>query len=98
MGQPEYTALPPAPDISAGFSNGVAAWSPDGRRLAVVSQNTNLAAAIWIVTPDSSAPFQKLVELATGPRIRGLSWTRDGTAVIFGQHDSSGDIVLLDGN
>jgi serine/threonine protein kinase/Tol biopolymer transport system component len=96
-GQPQYTTLPPAPDISAGFSNGIAAWSPDGQRLAVVAQNTNTAASIWIVTPAANAPFRKLVELPVGPRIRGISWTRDGKAVIFGQHDSTGDIVLMDG-
>jgi serine/threonine protein kinase/Tol biopolymer transport system component len=96
-GQPEHTTLPAAPDISAGFSNGMAAWSPDGRRLAVVAQNSNTAASIWIVTTDAKAPFRKLIELPVGPRIRGISWTRDGNAVIFGQHDSTGDIVLMDG-
>jgi Tol biopolymer transport system component len=96
-GEPQYTTLPPSPDISAGFSNGTTAWSPDGQRLAVVAQNTNTVASIWIVTPDSKDPFRKLVELPVGPRIRGISWTPDGKALIFGQHDSIGDIVLMDG-
>ena len=72
------------------------AWSPDGRRLAVVSQNSNAAASIWIVDPESSTPFRKLADLPVGPRIRGVAWTRDGAALIIGQHDSTSDIVLLD--
>jgi Tol biopolymer transport system component len=95
-GQPQYTTFPPAPDISAGFSNGMLAWAPDGRRLAVVSQNSNAAASIWIVSPEAAPPFRKLVELPAGPRIRGITWTRDGTALFIGQHDSTSDIVLLD--
>jgi len=74
----------------------MATWSPDGKRLAVVSQNTNAAASIWIIDPDASkASYQKLIELPIGPRIRGLAWTRDGSALIIGQHDTTSDIVLL---
>jgi Tol biopolymer transport system component len=72
------------------------AWSPDGRRLAVVSQNSNLAASIWIVDPDSATPYRRLIELPVGPRIRGIAWLRDGSALIIGQHDTTSDIVLLD--
>lgn len=96
-GEPQYTTLPPAPDISAGFANGMSAWSPDGRRLAVVSQASNAAASIWIVSPEAAIPFRKLVELTVGPRIRGVTWTRDGTALLIGQHGSTSDILLLDG-
>ena len=88
--------LPPAPAISGGFANGMPAWSPDGRRLAVVSQNSNSPATIWIVDPESATPFRKLAQLPVGPRIRGVSWTRDGAALIIGQHDTTSDIVLLD--
>jgi Tol biopolymer transport system component len=95
-GRYQYDTLPAAPEISSGFSNGMPAWSPDGRRLAVVSQNTNLAAAIWIVDPESPTPFRKLVQLPVGPRIRGVAWTRDGAALIIGQHDATSDIVVLD--
>lgn len=91
-----YEKLLPAPAISSGFSNGIPAWSPDGRRLAVVSQNANAAASIWIVDPESATPYRKLVQLPVGPRIRGLAWTRDGAALIIGQHDTTSDIVLLD--
>ena len=94
-GRPQYEKLPPSPPISGGFGNGMLAWSPDGRRLAVISQNSNAAASIWIVDPESAKPFQKLSELPAGPRIRGVSWTRDSAALIIGQHDTTSDIVLL---
>ena len=97
MGRPQYPTLPPAPEISAGFSNGMLSWSPDGRQLAVVSQNTNAAASIWLVDPESATPFRKLVELPIGPRIRGVTWTRDSSALIIGHHDTTSDIVILDG-
>jgi Tol biopolymer transport system component len=84
-----------APAISAGFANGTIAWSPDGKRLAVTSQNTNTPTAIWLVDPDAPVPFRKLVELPIGPRIRGMTWTSDG-ALIVGQYDALGDIVLID--
>jgi TolB protein len=95
-GRRQYATVPPAPEISAGFSNGMPAWSPDGRRLAVVSQNSNTAASIWIVDPEAASPFRKLVELPAGPRIRGVSWTPDGSSLIIGQHDTTSDIVLLE--
>jgi serine/threonine protein kinase len=37
-----------------------------------------------------------LIELAPGPRIRGIAWTRDGSAVIVGRHETSSHIVMLD--
>jgi Tol biopolymer transport system component len=92
-----YEALPPAPAISGGFGNGVLAWSPDGRLLAIATQNSNLPASLWLVDPEATMPFRKLVELPPGPRIRGVTWTRDGAAIIIGQHDATSDIVLLDG-
>jgi Tol biopolymer transport system component len=70
-------------------------WSPDGKRLAVTAQSTNFPTSIWLVDPDAAAPFQKLVELPLGPRIRGLTWTSDG-ALIVGHYDSTSDIVLMD--
>jgi len=31
-----------------------------------------------------------------GPRIRGITLTRDGSAVIVGKHETSSHIVMLD--
>jgi Tol biopolymer transport system component len=92
-----YTSLPPAPAISAGFANGSVVWSPDGKTLAVVSQNTNLPAAIWTIVPDAERPaFRKVADLPLGPRLRGISWAPDGTALIVGKHDWASDIVLME--
>jgi Tol biopolymer transport system component len=99
---PSGTALReliPPPEVGGnGFSNGMLAWSADGRRLAVVAQQSNSAASIWIVDPDAQVQNTKLLQLPTGPRIRGLTWTRDGRAIIFGKHDWTSDIVLMEAN
>ena len=96
-GKAVYMALPPPPaDLSSGFGAGSPAWAPDGRRLAVVTNSVNETASIWIVDPDARAPYRKLLELPAGPRIRGVTWTRDGSTLIIGKHDSTSDIVLLD--
>jgi eukaryotic-like serine/threonine-protein kinase len=94
-GDPRSAKALKAPNISTGFSNGIAAWSPDGRRLAVVSQNTNAATSIWLADPDATDPFRKLVELPIGPRIRGITWASDGSLIV-GQYDATSDIVLMD--
>jgi Tol biopolymer transport system component len=94
-GNPQSAKALKAPNISSGFTNGITAWSQDGRRLAVASQNTNAATSIWLVDPDAANPFKKLVELPIGPRIRGITWTNDG-ALIVGQQDATSDIVLMD--
>jgi Tol biopolymer transport system component len=92
-----YESLPAAPAISAGFANGTVAWSRDGRSVAVVSQNTNLAAAIWTLTLDEErAAYRKIAELPLGPRIRGVAWMPDGSALLIGHHDWTSDIVLMD--
>jgi Tol biopolymer transport system component len=94
--EPTFKTFPAPEGIPTGFTNGIAAWSRDGRRLAIVSQNTNAAASIWLIEPDAGTAFQKLIELPIGPRIRGLTWTPDDAALIIGQHDTTSDIVLLD--
>jgi len=96
-GEAQYGNVPPPVEPATGFNNGMIAWSPDGQRLAVVSQNTNAPASIWIVTlQGATLSYRKLVELPNGPRIRGLTWTPDGSSIVFGQHDAGSDIVLLD--
>jgi len=96
-GHPAHEALPPPPNANAGgFANGILAWAPDGKRLAVVNQGTETP-AIWIVEPEASTPYRKLIEFTGGPRIRGISWTDDGHSIIIGKHDvAASDIVVLD--
>jgi Tol biopolymer transport system component len=95
-GHPQYLSLPRIPETGTGFTNGMVAWSPDGRQLALADQNSNAVASIWIIEPDSVQPrYRKLVELSGGARIRGITWTRDGSAIIIGRHDVTGDVVLM---
>ena len=69
---------------------------PDGRRLAVVRQAGNSPAEIWLLELEAAQPYTKLVEFPPGPRIRGITWTADGSGIIIGEHDWTSDIVLLD--
>ena len=96
-GRPGGATSPPSEATSGGgFGNGVLAWAPDGKRLAVVSQGTDTP-SIWIVEPDAPNPTRKLIEFSGGPRIRGIAWERSGDSIIIGKHDiASSDIVLLD--
>jgi Tol biopolymer transport system component len=96
-GRPRYAGLPGNPDIPGGLGNGLIAWSPDGRRVAVANQNTNTAASLWLIEPETpNATFRKLAQLAPGPRIRGMAWTPDGSTLIIGKHDWTSDIVLME--
>jgi eukaryotic-like serine/threonine-protein kinase len=92
----EVRAELPGPPRGNRFANGLVAWSPDGRRLAVTQQQANTAARIWLVDPAAANPYTALMMLPHGPRIRGLTWTRDGKSLIFGKHDWTSDVVLLD--
>jgi eukaryotic-like serine/threonine-protein kinase len=96
-GNVRFANLPPPPPLPGGFANGALAWSPDGRRLAVVSQNANAPASIWVIEPAAPEPrYQKLIELAPAPRIRGVVWTPDGRSIVIGKHDVVSDIVLIE--
>jgi hypothetical protein len=92
---PVYDTLPPPPG-PGGFGNGFAAWSPDGRRIAVVAQPGGGIASIWIVEPEGPTVYRKLIELPPGPRVRGLAWTADGSALIVGKRDTASDIVVFE--
>lgn len=96
-GERLHASLPGAPAISAGFANGLVAWSPDGKQVAIVSQNTNLPSALWTITPDEpGAAFRRVIQLPLGPRIRGITWLSDSTSLLIGMHDWTSDIVLMD--
>jgi Tol biopolymer transport system component len=89
-------ALPKLPNRpGSGFANGLAAWSPDGHRLTVIEQQANSPTRVWLVEPDQKQPYTLLMEFPNGPRVSGLTWTPDGSAVIMGKHDWTSDIVLM---
>jgi serine/threonine protein kinase/Tol biopolymer transport system component len=96
-GRPTLTSLPTRINSPGGFGNGQLAWSHDGRRLAVVAQNSALPASVWLIEPDApSAAYRQLVELAPGPRVRGITWLPDNSGIVLGKHDTTSDIVLID--
>jgi serine/threonine protein kinase/Tol biopolymer transport system component len=92
-GQPVYDRLPETPEQIA---NGFAAWSPDGRRLAVVGLPGSDTGHIWIIEPDGPIPIRKLIDLPAGDYLRGITWARDGSALVIGRIRWSGDIVLAE--
>ncbi|MEQ1912198.1 MAG: hypothetical protein ABMA15_25485 [Vicinamibacterales bacterium] len=62
-----------------------------------MSQNTNTNASIWLIEPGAPHPeFTKMIDLPPAPRIRGMAWTPDGSAIVLGKHDLTSDIVLLE--
>jgi Tol biopolymer transport system component len=85
------------PDLprTKAFQNGVLAWSPDGKRVAAVSSQANSKTEIWIAEPRAGR-LDRLVELPGGVRVRGITWTPDGSAVIISQLTQLSDLVLFD--
>ena len=81
---------------SVTFANGLVAFAPDGKRVAAVAMQSNVAAIIWIVDPEARDPYRKLVELPVSVRPRGVTWTPDGSAVIIARQEMPSDIVLFD--
>jgi len=90
-GLPQFEGLAPTMQPN----NGSLAWSPDGRRLALVSVLANAPATVWIVELDGRPP-QRLAALPSGPFLRGATWASDSSAVFVGLYDWMSDIVLFD--
>ncbi len=91
LGRQLFPSLPEQP-----LFNGVVAWAPDGKRLAVVTVPANAPSVIWIVEPAASTPFRRLLELQPTVRPRGLCWTRDGSRLIMSSQESLSDLVLYE--
>jgi Tol biopolymer transport system component len=79
-----------------GFENGTLAWDRSGRYLASTGNSGLVASVVWLVETNSSRPAQKVMELPSDARLRGLTWTHDGASLIVGQQRKTSDIVLLD--
>ncbi len=90
-GERLYSTLPEGPALTNGFLG----WAPDGKRLAAVGVPGSANAAIWIVEPDRAEPFRKLIELPAEVRPRGITWTSDGSSLIFGRQEALSDLVLF---
>jgi eukaryotic-like serine/threonine-protein kinase len=77
------------------LNNGFVRWSPDGRRLAGIGIPGNQNGYIWIIEPRGAVPFRKLTDLPVGVP-RGATWTRDGSSIMIGFSQNSGDIMLAE--
>ena len=91
-GQVLYSTLPDGPALTNGFL----AWAPDGKRLAAVGVPGSANASIWIVEPESAEPFRKLIEFPGEVRPRGITWTSDGSSLVFGRQEALSDLVLFE--
>jgi len=76
------------------LTNGLVAWSPDGRRVAVLTIAANAPSVVWIVDPQDPVPFRRLMELEPTTRPGGLTWTNDGSQLIIASQRSLSDLVL----
>ena len=88
--------LAPGPeDWVTWLNNGFLRWSPDGKRLAGVGVPGSQNGYIWIIEPRGPVPFRKLIDLpASMPR--GASWSRDGSSIVIGLSQTSGDVMLAE--
>lgn len=59
-------------------------WSPDGKRLAFLSDRDGRKNAIWIIDPDGGEP-RKLTNEPTA--VRELAWSPDGKSIAFTRTD-----------
>ena len=91
-GQVLYPTFPDGPELTNGFL----AWAPDGKRVAAVGVPGSANASIWIVEPESSEPFRKLIEFPGEVRPRGIAWTSDGSSLVFGRQEALSDLVLFE--
>jgi eukaryotic-like serine/threonine-protein kinase len=87
-------ALGPAEDVR--INNGVAAWSPDGRRLAIATIIGSFGNSLSIVELEGKGSVRKLTDLPGDIRPRGLTWNRDGASLTVGIVRASGDIFLAE--
>jgi Tol biopolymer transport system component/tRNA A-37 threonylcarbamoyl transferase component Bud32 len=87
-------ALGPAEDVR--INNGVVAWSPDGRRLAVAAIIGNFRNSLSIVDLEGTPRVRHLTDLPDDVRPRGLTWNRDGASLTVGIMRASGDIFLAE--
>jgi tricorn protease len=71
----------------------VAAWSPDGARIAFVSDRSG-EEEIWLVPQEGGAEAKQLTTDGVGRRRTRLSWAPDGTKILC--VDQTGRVVVVD--
>jgi Tol biopolymer transport system component len=83
-------------DAVTRLNNGFVRWSPDGKRLAGIGVPGAEHGYIWIVEPLGAIPFRKLADLPADTIPRGASWAPDGSSIVIGLSQTSGDIILAE--
>ena len=83
-------------DAVTRLNNGFVRWSPDGKRLAGIGVPGAEHGYIWIVEPLGAIPFRKLADLPADTVPRGASWARDGSSIVIGLSQTSGDVILAE--
>ena len=90
-GKPQLEHLKPGPAIS----NGLLAWSPDGRRLLAAARWTGLPQEIYVMEPGAPDPYRSVTKMPVGGGILGATWSADGSSILLGLEEPKSDIVLL---
>jgi len=80
------------------FANPITAWSPDGRKLAVVGIPANGPAELWVVEPTVADGLKKVLDFPAAVRPRGMTWTKEGDRVIVANQEFNGDIIMYELN
>lgn len=91
-GAPVTPGLVSSPNLLNGFLT----WSPDGRYLAAFVEPGATSGAVWILDSKGAQAARRVASLPPGVRIRGASWSPDGTAIVVGQVRRTSDIVLFE--
>lgn len=80
---------PPRQITSGDFDDSAPAWSPDGKRVAFVSNRTaepdgSLNSDIWIVSADNSDKGATMLQVTKNPREdSNPSWSPDGRSIVY---------------
>jgi len=90
-GQQASAAIP-----LATVGNGAVAWDRTGQRLAVYGNSGAVESVIFLVDRDNQRPPQKLIDFSPDVRLRGMTWSSDGSSLLVGQQRRSSDLVLFD--
>ena len=78
------------------FGNGLIAWSPDGRTVAVAGLPGVNLGSIWLARVGAPPVWRRVIELPPGMLLRGMTWSRDGSELIVGVIRLSGDVILAE--
>ena len=72
------------------------AWSPDGASLALVNLPGRAAAEAFVLTVGDGT-LRALHRFPAPAELDGITWTRDGKAVLVGRRDYESEVLLMRG-